>query len=186
MKEKKILYLNYYNNQGNSVSSRKFPFLIKLLGYPDPRIDFKNPFLADANKYLEPSEYLTYAINEQFYKAKSYKDLLQQNDTKLDFVPDYVIIELPPIINTNYPTELFTHSDIDILVCRSNRLWSEADQTAVDGLHPFSDSKMHFVLNGVELKEIEAILGDLPRKRSELRKKIKKMFQLQFFTKSQI
>ena len=183
---KKILFLNYSTKQPISKEQRKFPFLIKLLGYPDPRIDIDNPFLADVRSYLEPSEYFTYAINEQFYKAKNYKDLLQQNNIKLDFVPDYVIIELPPIIYTNYPTELFTHSEIDILVCRSNRLWSEADQTALDGLLPLCGSKMHFVVNGVELKEVESLLGDLPKKRSELRKKIKKMFQFQFFTKSQI
>jgi hypothetical protein len=183
---KKILFLNYSINQPNSKEQRKFPLLNKLLGYPDPRIDFKNPFLADTTSYLESSEYFTYDINEQFYKAKNYKDLLEQNNIKLDFVPDYVIIELPPIINTNYPTELFTHSDIDILVCRSNRLWSEADQTALNGLLPLSGSKMHFVVNGVELKEVESLLGDLPKKRSELRKKKKKMFQFQFFTKSQI
>lgn len=183
---KKILFLNYSIEQANIKEQRKFPFLIKLLGYPDPRIDFKNPFLADTTSYLEPSEYFTYNINEQFYKAKNYKDLLEQNNIKLDFVPDYVIIELPPIIFNNYSTELFTHSDIDIIVCRSNRLWSEADQTALNGLLPLSGSKMHFVVNGVELKEVESQLGDLPKKRSELRKKIKKMFQFQFFTKSQI
>jgi len=183
---KKILFLNYSIEQQNNKKQRKFPFLTKILGYPDPRIDFDNSFLSDVRSYLEPSEYYTYTINEQFYKAKNYKDLLEQNNVKLDFTPDYVIIELPPIIYNNYPTELFTHSDIDILICRSNRLWSEADQSALNGLLPLSGSKMHYVINGVELKEVESILGDLPKKRSELRKKIKTMFQFQFFTKNQI
>ena len=160
--------------------------MTKILGYPDPRIDFDNTFLSDVRSYLEPSEYYNYIINEQFYKAKNYKDLLEQNNIKLDFIPDYVIIELPPIIYTNYPTELLTHSDIDILVCRSNRLWSEADQSALNGLFPLSGSKINFVVNGVELKEVESLLGDLPKKRSEFRKKIKTLFQFQFFTKNQI
>lgn len=183
---KKILFLNYSNEKQNVKKQSKFPVLTKLLGYPDPRIDYDNPFLSEAKSYLQPSEYFTYAINEQFYKAKNYMDILEQNNIKLDFIPDYVIIELPPIIYNNYPTELFAHSDIDILVCRSNRLWSEADQSALNGLLPLSDSKMHFVINGVELKEVESLLGDLPKKRSEFRKKIKTMFQFQFFTKNQI
>lgn len=79
-----------------------------------------------------------------------------------------------------------THSDIDILVCRSNRLWSEADQSALNGLFPLSGSKTNFIINGVELKEVESLLGDLPKKRSEFRKKIKSLFQFQFFTKNQI
>lgn len=183
---KKILFLNYSIEQQNSKKERKFPFLTRLLGYPDPRIDFDNPFLSEPTTYLEPSEYHTYTINEQFYKAKNYKDLLEQNNIKLDFVPDYVIIELPPIIYNNYPSELFTHSDIDILVCRSNRLWSEADQSALNDLLPISGSKMHFAINGVELKEVESLLGELPKKRSEFRNKIKTIFQFQFFTKNQI
>ena len=183
---KKILFLNYSIKQQNSNKQSKFPFLTKILGYPDPRIDFDNSFLSEVNSYLEPSEYYTYTIDEQFYKARNYKDLLEQNNIKLDFIPDYVIIELPPIIYNNYATELFTHSDIDILICRSNRLWSEADQSALNGLLPLSGPKMHFVINGVELKEVESLLGDLPKKRTEFRKKIKTMFQFQFFTKNQI
>ncbi len=183
---KKILFLNYSIEQQNSKKRSKFPLLTKFLGYPDPRIDYDNSFLSEVRSYLQPNEYFTYDIDEQFYKAKNYKDLLEQNNIKLDFIPDYIIIELPPIIYNNYPTELFAHSDIDILVCRSNRLWSEADQTALDSLLPLSGSKMHFVVNGVELKEVESLLGELPKKRSELRKKIKKMFQFQFFTKNQI
>ncbi len=183
---KKILFLNYSIKQQNIKKQRRFPFLIKLLGYPDPRIDLNNSFLSDVTSYLAPSEYFTYAINKQFYKAKSYKDLLEQNNIKIDYIPDYVIIELPPIIYNNYPTELYTHSDIDILICRSNRLWSEADQSALNSILPLSGSKIHFLVNGVELKEVESLLGELPKKRSILRKKIKTMFQFQFFTKNQI
>jgi polysaccharide biosynthesis transport protein len=183
---KKILFLNYSIEQQHNKEQRKFSFLTKMLGYPDPRIDFDNPFLSDVRSYLEPSEYQNYTIDKQFYKAKNYKDLLEQNNIKLDFIPDYVIIELPPIIYTNYPTELLTHSDIDILVCRSNRLWSEADQSVLNGLLPLCGSKINFVVNGVELKEVESLLGDLPKKRSEFRKKIKTLFQFQFFTKNQI
>lgn len=183
---KKILFLNHSIKQQNIKAQSKLPFLNKFLGYQDPRIDFNNPFLSEATSYLQPSEYFTYAINEQFYKAKNYQDLLEQNNIKLDFIPDYVIIELPPIIYNNYPTALFTHSAIDILICRSNRLWSEADQSALNSLLPLSGSKMHFVINGVDLKEVESLLGDLPKKRSQFRKKIKTFFQFQFFTKNQI
>jgi succinoglycan biosynthesis transport protein ExoP len=183
---KKILFLNHSFRQQNFKAQNKFHFVNKLLGYQDPRIDFNNPFLSEATSYLQLSEYFTYTINEQFYKAKNYQDLLEQNNVKLDFIPDYVIIELPPIIYNNYPTALFTHSDINILVCRSNRLWSEADQSALNCLLPLSGSKMHFIVNGVDLKEVESILGDLPKKRSKFRKKIKTFFQFQFFTKNQI
>jgi uncharacterized protein involved in exopolysaccharide biosynthesis len=183
---KKILFLNYSIDQQNYKKQSRFPILTRALGYQDPRIDFDNPFLSQAKTYLQPTEYFAYDLNDHFYKAKTYQDILEQNNIQLDFTPDYVIIELPPIIHNNYPTELFTTSDIDILVCRSNRLWSEADQNALNGLLPNAGSKIHFVINGVELKEVESLLGDLPKKRSDFRQKIKALFQFQFFTKNQI
>lgn len=183
---KKILFLNHSIDQNYSRKQSRFPLLTKILGYQDSRINFDNPFLSHPKNYLQSSECFTYDINEQFFKAKNYQDILEQNNIHLDFIPDYVIIELPPIIHNNYPTELFTESDIDILICRSNRLWSEADEYALGGLLTTTAFKTHFVINGVELKEIESLLGDLPKKRNEFRKKIKTIFQFQFFTKNQI
>jgi uncharacterized protein involved in exopolysaccharide biosynthesis len=183
---KKILFLNYSATEHNFKNQNRFPLLTKILGYQDPRIDFKNPFLSEAVSHLHSSEYFTYAINDHFYKAQDYKDILEQNNIQLDFTPDYVIIELPPIIHNNYPTELFAQSDIDILICRSNRLWSEADEYALGGPLSTTAFKTHFIINGVELKEIESLLGDLPKKRSNFRKKIKAFFLFQFFTKNQI
>ena len=183
---KKVLFLNYSTNEHNFIKQNRFPLLTRILGYQDPRIDFNNTFLSLAKTSLQPNEYFIYDINEQFFKATNYKDILEQNNIQLDFTPDYVIIELPPIIHNNYPTELFTESDIDILICRSNRLWSEADDYALGGLLTTTAFKTHFVVNGVELKEVESLLGDLPKKRSEFRKKLKSFFQFQFFNKNQI
>ncbi len=183
---KKVLFLNYSTNEHNFIKQNRFPLLTRILGYQDPRIDFNNTFLSQAKTSLQPNEYFIYDINEQFFKATNYKDILEQNNIQLDFTPDYVIIELPPIIHNNYPTELFTESDIDILICRSNRLWSEADDYALGGLLTTTAFKTHFVVNGVELKEVESLLGDLPKKRSEFRKKLKSFFQFQFFNKNQI
>jgi hypothetical protein len=90
------------------------------------------------------------------------------------------------VIYNNYPAELVAQADMSILVCRSNRLWSEADQTALNGLLPLCEPRMHFIINGVELQEVESMLGDLPKKSSWLRKKIKNLFRFQFFSKTQI
>lgn len=184
---KKILLLNYSKKQqAVKQQQRKFPLMNRLLGYQDPRIDFNNTFLADASCYLQPSEYFTYNIDEQFYKSKNYTDILEQNNFTLSFVPDYVFIELPALIYNNYPADLVSAADMSLLICRSNRLWSEADQSALNTLLPLSGTRMNCIVNGVELKEVESVLGDLPKKSSRLRKKIKNLFRFQFFSKNQI
>lgn len=183
---KSVLVLNYFEKEQVKVKQREYSISEKILGYQDPRIDLNSEFLSNAENYLDSTEYFKYKIDSHFYKAQSYSDILSLNNIKLENNPDYVIIELPAIIFNNHPTELFKNSDLDILVCRANRLWSQADQSALDRLMPFSTSKMNFIINGVELKEVEAILGDLPKKRSEFRKKMKSVFKFQFFSKNQL
>jgi uncharacterized protein involved in exopolysaccharide biosynthesis len=183
---KKVLLLNYATPQQPIKTQRKFPLLNSLLGYQDPRVDINNPFLADASVYLQPSTYFIYNINEQFYTVKNYTHILEQNNIELSFIPDYVLIELPALIYNNYPCELVAGAAMSILVCRSNRLWAEADQAALNNLLPLSANSMHFIINGVELKEAEAVIGDLPKKTSGFRKKVKNLFRFQFFSKNQI
>ncbi len=183
---KKVLVLNTSKKQAPFGQQRKFSMLSRLLGYQDPRIDPDSSFLANPSDYLQPSEYLTYNINENFYKAKNYTEILEQNSIQLSFTPDYVFIELPALIYNNYPAGLVTAADMSILVCRSNRLWAEADQSALNGLLPLAAEKMTFIINGVELKEVESVLGELPKKRGFIRKKIKHAFRFQFFSKNQI
>jgi hypothetical protein len=183
---KKVLVLNYSKMQAPVKQQRTFPILNRFLGYQDPRIDFNNVFLSDPADYMEASEYFFYSLNEQFFKAKNYTEILELNNISLSFTPDCVLIELPALIYNNYPSELISDADMSILVCRSNRLWAEADQAALNNLLPLAANKMHFIINGVELKEVESLLGDLPKKSSGLRKKVKNFFRFQFFTKNQI
>lgn len=183
---KKVLLLNHEGKQEVLKQPLKSPFLNKILGYPDPRIDFNNPFLADVSSYLDPSEHYSYKMDSHFYNAKSYTDVLKQNNLTLKSVPDFVIIELPALIYHNYPTELINQADLGILVCRSNRVWANADRSAMHNLLEASASKINFIVNGVSINEIESILGDLPKNRTKFRKKIKLMFKFQFFSKNKI
>jgi len=182
----KVLLLQYAEPKHQLASKRSFPIVNRLLGYPDPRVDTKNEFLADPATYLEPASFLSYKVNEQFFTAKNYKEILQRNGIELSFQPDYVLIELPSLIYNNFPGELVTNADLSILVCRSNRLWSEADQAALNNVLPLAKDKIRFIVNGVDLKETESVLGDLPKKTTKFRQKVKNVFRFQFFSKNQI
>jgi hypothetical protein len=61
--------LNYDNRQKPIVQQRKFSIINKLLGYPDPRIDLGNSFLADVGTYLRFRIPLL-QMDHQFYEAK--------------------------------------------------------------------------------------------------------------------
>lgn len=183
---KNVLVLNYSKDQQRIDQKGKAHVINNLMGYPDPRIDIDNAFLDNASNYLPSTAYLSYHIDEQFYKTIDYNDILEQNGLELAFVPDYVFIELPSLIHHNYPTDLVAKADMSILVCRANRLWADADQSVLNGLNQLTASKIGFIINGVEIKEVEAVLGDLPKERTRLRTKIKNVFQFQFYSKTHI
>ena len=183
---RKVLLLNYSDKKQLNTRQRKFPLVNRLLGYQDPRIDFNNSFLSDTTTYLQPSQYAFYNLNERFFEIKNYKEIIELNNISINFEPDYVFIELPALIYNNYPAGLVANADLSVLICRSNRLWAEADQAALDNLLVLAENNMRFIINGVEIKEAESVLGDLPKKSSSFRKKVKNIFRFQFFTKTQI
>jgi succinoglycan biosynthesis transport protein ExoP len=183
---KKVLLLNYDKKTEQITRKQKSPILNKILGYPDFRTDLNNQFLAHPSTYLDSSEHFIYNMNSKYYNAKDYTDILEQNNIELNYTPEFVIIEIPALIYSNYPSELITNADLDILICRSNRIWSDADEAAISNLREACASKLNIVVNGVSLNEVESVLGDLPKNRSKFRKKIKSMFKFQFLSKNQI
>lgn len=183
---KKVLVLNYAGTPKSLIQKSRYPLLSRLLRYTDPRIDSNSPFLDKPENYLSKGMYLDYSINEEFYNSRSYTDILDHNNLSISFIPDYIFIELPALLSSNYPTALLSQADMAILVCRSNRIWNESDQLAIDGIMPLCGPKLHFLINGTELKETEAVIGDLPKKRNIFRKKLKNLLRFQFFSNNHI
>jgi len=73
-----------------------------------------------------------------------------------------------------------------LIICRSNRVWSVADKGALENISKITSRLPYFVLNGVEMEVVESILGELQKKRSLLRRMLKKILRFQFNSKNQI
>ena len=151
-------------NNGMTNSRRRFSFLNWLLGYPDNRIDVNHPFLNEPLINNTGEEYFHFEPDEMFYSARNYEEILEQHKCQISFVPDYVIVELPPVLLFPYPSGLFKSADLSILVCRSNRAWSTADKDALTEFQILTDNKIYFILNGLELHAVEMGMGALPKK----------------------
>ena len=179
---KRVMMLNYAAAPVPAPKNRRFNIISRLLGYSDPRVNFNSPFLQNPDSYLAAGSYVSYNSDGQYLKASTYTDLTGIQSVK----PDYVIIEMPAILHHNYPAELVSHADLCLLVCRSNRIWNDADQKALNAFMSVAPEKTNFIINGVALQEAESVLGELPRKRGVLRRKIKNLFRFQFFSNSEI
>ncbi|GAL71533.1 hypothetical protein [Jejuia pallidilutea] len=55
-----------------------------------------------------------------------------------------------------------------LLVCRSNRLWTKADHNILDHVKGLVGEKIKFIINGVDIKEVETVLGELPNNDQKL------------------
>lgn len=183
---KSVILLNYSEVVAPVGKNRKFPLLNRLLGYSDPRVNRKSDFLLHPSAYLAPEVCTSYKKDGKFSTVSNYTEALEHAGLDKSLQPDYIFIELPAILFNNYPAGLVAHADLSILICRANRIWSEADKAALEGYITASANKTQFIINGVALQELESVLGDLPRKRNLLRKKLKNLFRFQFFSNNEI
>lgn len=177
---KKIQYMNAGGPVITGLPLKPYPFFGRLLGYPDPRIDFSDVLLQDPGNYLSPLSYRQYDINEIDLITDALLHLDEGNP------PDMVFVELPSLLHFRIPVQLVEQADCCVLVCRANRTWGEADEVMCDELREKTGDRLRFIVNGVRLQETESLLGELPRKRSAFRRRMKNLFRLQYYAKNQI
>ena len=181
-----VKVINHSNEKLHIAKPPKYTWLYKFFGYQNPAIDHTHPFLtAVTDDSLNTEEYQTYSVGADYRDIKSINDFgidIDESKTK----PDYILIELPSMLECNYPAELLSKSDLALMVCRSNRLWSTADNTMLDQVKTLLGDKVKFIINGVDLKEVENVIGELPKERSTTRVRLKNMFRFQFYTSNHI
>lgn len=130
---------------------------------------------------------LLYPISDQLYKISSIDEFDTENSIKEYTQFDFVILEIPSIIKNPFPVKLASTMDYTFLVTRANRAWGEADKNALELFNEATTGpEPTVILNGVKVLEMETVLGDLPKKRSLIRRWIKQIVQFRFFTKKSV
>jgi hypothetical protein len=107
--------------------------------------------------YIEAGDWsvASYKVDKSFYQSRA-EDIVpveKMNDA------DILIIELPPLIMNDYPVDLIRQFDMAFLVCKANREWLKADQTALDSFIRISGISPHIILNEADAGIVEEVLG---------------------------
>ena len=107
--------------------------------------------------YIEAGDWsvASYKVDKSFYHSRA-EDIVpveKMNDA------DILIIELPPLIMNDYPVDLIRQFDMAFLVCKANREWLKADQTALDSFIRISGISPHIILNEADAGIVEEVLG---------------------------
>ncbi|MEM6863822.1 MAG: hypothetical protein AAF575_01520 [Bacteroidota bacterium] len=130
---------------------------------------------------------IVYPISDQLYKISSVKEFDHSGTIENYSIFDFILLEIPGIIKNPFPVKLASTMDYTFLVTRANRAWSEADKNALNLFNEATTGpEPTIILNGVKVLEMETVVGDLPKKRSLVRRWAKKAVQFRFFTKTSV
>jgi hypothetical protein len=188
----KILYMNYsFNSPDDLVKVKE---MATNQDSPVKPKSFLKKFFSQITSFSllidevisKNADDLTYQIDETFMEKQDVLELVNTNALSSLDIYKYVFIEIPSILYYPFPNDLVKKSDLSILLLRANREWKSADSGALKMLSDTLASPPLGILNGVEIEEIETVLGTLPKKRSLFRRFIKNLINFQFYTKQSI
>lgn len=117
----------------------------------------------------------TYNTEQNFFEVKNLTDLHEADYDSYD----YVFMELPSILHHPYPVNLLQEVDQCFMVVRANRTWNKADIKSLETIKQVTKSEPKIILNGVVIDVLPNILGELPKKRSRIRRILKKLVTMQ-------
>jgi uncharacterized protein involved in exopolysaccharide biosynthesis len=124
---------------------------------------------------VQPNE-TTYLENDTLNSVTSLTELTDENVN--DF--DVVLLEHPALVESSYSKVLASRGDVNVLVNWAGRVWGAADTRKLEELNEVSEQKAVVILNGADLDEMETLVGDIPKERGWINKKLKGLTRFQF------
>jgi succinoglycan biosynthesis transport protein ExoP len=89
---------------------------------------------------------------------------------------EYGLYELPALLDDPLAATRYPAPDLTLVVADARRRWNKADAYLLDTFREGSNHPVGFLLNRVQPIELEEIIGEVPRRRSWLRRSLKRLF----------
>ncbi len=121
---------------------------------------------------------IRYEYTKTLSNAHKISDFLDTNISEDEY--NYIIIEYPSIIHHSVPIHFLSTVCHTLLVVNSNRSWDASDRFVLEELNKINNNSTKIVLNGMQIHNLEAFIGDIPRQRSIFRKTVKRLLSFQF------
>lgn len=150
--------------EGKSFISGILAGRFAMMGYEVQHLNYESDFSVNSKTYgeaLHPEDLSTHAERSDIY-----------------------ITELPPAMLNVLPVELLRNSTLNLVVCRANRAWHQADTRMSALLSKNAANPLYIILNGVESDNMEEFTGELPKKRSWFRRFVKRITTREFLSGS--
>ncbi|OZC01550.1 GumC family protein [Rubricoccus marinus] len=121
-----------------------------------------------------------YEVSDAFPETETPDELASGVPGNTASGAEITILELPPVLDAPLPLGLLAHADVTLLAARASRSWSTADAHTAEALERASGHAPHLVLTGAQPMRLEGLVGDLPRKRSGVRRLAKRLARFEF------
>lgn len=115
---------------------------------------------------LNKTGYQTQVLNyEKDFDLQKHAYLISENPEKeimedhLKTQPEVCIIEYPASKSSAYPNQLLKHDVLNIVVCRANRGWQDADELELERLSIQANNRLVIVLNAMSKFDIIEFIG---------------------------
>lgn len=121
---------------------------------------------------------IPYKVDGSLAGKKGIQDLLEgSGHSSFEFT--YVFLELPQLSNNAVPFDLAAQAHVSLLILNAENNWASAHERAL-GLYQKAAVKNNtmLVLNRVTPEMLESIYGEIPKRRSPLRRLVKKMVSM--------
>ena len=126
---------------------------------------------------IEGENIISYnADPNHLYNINGLNQIIEENHEVKDSNYDFVFIELPALIHYPYHPLLIKDIDIHVVVCNAQRSWTLSDNRSIEMFRQVATSEPQVFLNGVSSDVMEEIIGQIPKRRSWFRKRIKNLF----------
>ncbi|MBF99338.1 MAG: hypothetical protein CMI36_10115 [Owenweeksia sp.] len=123
----------------------------------------------------------SYEGGREFLKTRSFEDLIPAGYTPS--VYDFVFITFQSVLTEQYPLDLTEKADMAFCVISAHRSWNKADRFAMKEFVNTLNVPPRLIVNGVDPDYMDAVLGDIKKSRSFLRRFMKMIFTLEFHSK---
>ena len=133
----------------------------------------------DSSETIPGITYKSYTHNDAFKNAKSSSEWLNSlgKDTSSYSI---IFIELEELSKFSVPDTLLNGVTANLFVLSAERVWSESDSRTLNLFSNLTSVKPLIILNRADIDRLEAIIGEIPKRRSNARRVAKRVVTFDF------
>lgn len=154
-----IQFISHFPNEGKSKVIQLLETQLKHMGYNVYTLQFKN-------NEEQSSEDLIFS--KQLFSNNTYNDFIDKSENF-----DFILVEVPDLSSSLFNTSLLTTAHHTFLVADANRIWSQLDNNLLENTKNYISSGFEAILSMAIPHNMEDIIGEIPKKRSYLRRFVK-------------